>query len=210
MTTSKQQHDDTLGSVSVAVTPRLTTLTVVTVNGYKAVARSDGTGSVEKIEKPKPPSTADPLERTAAAPDQPQERDQWQEAGSFLEAIASPGKVLQFARAVWSKLTEGPATDEAINFRASCCFGLTLDGQHRVTAQCPALHEHERGYFCRACGCPDWKLADLMPHNKQPIGRGAHGEPVWDWTTSKLAYPQLTCPKRKFGPVHGRRNHDQG
>lgn len=208
MTTTRRQNDgpcrSALGSVSVAVTPQLTTITVVTVNGYKAVARSDGTGSVEKIEKPPapPPPPEQPKQRPAK--DAP---DQWREAGSFLAALLQPGNAMKFAAALWSKLTEGPATDQAINFRASCCFGLTLDGE-RITDQCPALHQHDKGYFCRACGCPDWKLADLMPQNKQPIGRGAHGEPIWDWTTSKLAYPALSCPLRKFSPVRGRRKEN--
>ena len=116
----------------------------------------------------------------------------WRDAGSFVSALVHPGKIKSFAKAVASKLLEGPASDHDINHRWSCCFGVTIEGE-KVSEPCRSLYQDGDNYYCRSCGCGSHKRAQLNPRKPG------------DYTTSKLAYPDLRCPLGKFSPVKGRK-----
>jgi hypothetical protein len=75
--------------------------------------------------------------------------------------IVTPGKVVSFARAV----TSGRCDDATYHRRLAVCASC----EH-------AKHEGEKLY-CRACGCPEWSLAELH---------------------TKLRFARVVCPRGKF------------
>lgn len=111
----------------------------------------------------------------------------WEEAGSFINVLLHPDKIKSFVKAFTSKAIHGPAAYEVINQRHIACYGTTLSGKY-VHQPCPSLHSDPvTGHdYCKACGCGKWKKARLNPQKSD------------DWTTSKLAYPSLTCPRGRF------------
>lgn len=118
-------------------------------------------------------------------PDQVNGGDQWEAAGGFI------GKATSLGKAVWSKWLYGPLTGAKLDFRVQCCFGKTMAGVP-VGAPCPSLVVKGDNSFCRSCGCGNkHKRAQLNP---QVSG---------DYETSKLAHPDLSCPRDRFVPWKG-------
>ncbi len=116
----------------------------------------------------------------------------WKNAGKWLKAAASPHDARKFLKAVKSKTLEGPVRLKVLEFRHQCCHGVTINGEY-VSEPCPARYEAESGgVFCNSCGCAEWKFADISVDPARP-------------TRSKLAYPDLECPRNRFSPVRGER-----
>ena len=105
-------------------------------------------------------------------------KSMWSKAGSFLAAVKS-------------KAFEGAVSLAVLDHRHQCCHGTTLAGM-RVNTPCTARFEHEGHAYCKSCGCGEWKLARLDAPADNP-------------TESKLAFPDLTCPLNRFGPMPGAR-----
>jgi hypothetical protein len=78
-------------------------------------------------------------------------------------------KAASFVRSV----TSGAASPETVALRRRSCFG-----QPGVAAPCEKLVTRDTGRFCAACGCGEWRLAELE---------------------SKLTWARLDCPLRRPG-----------
>lgn len=101
---------------------------------------------------------------------------QWERAGSFVKTIMSG-------------VLDGMLPDYIIGHRWQCCTGMTLDGL-RVSDPCVNFHRAEDGHsYCKGCGCGEWKLARL------------DGAMFGNMKTSKLAWPGLECPLKRFTPL---------
>ncbi|NOG54946.1 MAG: hypothetical protein HND57_11585 [Planctomycetes bacterium] len=133
-----------------------------------------------------------------AGGEQQQPENQWETASKWVDGWSGGvGKAVSLARAVGSKMIEGPAPLHVINFRHSCCYGTTIHGLPVNDKPCRGsdLKAEDGHDYCGSCGCGRRRLAQLDPRKKT----GGAG----DWTTSKLAYPALVCPLAKFGAVKG-------
>lgn len=101
---------------------------------------------------------------------------QWERAGSFIKTIVSG-------------ITDGMLPDYIIGHRWQCCSGITLDGL-KVSEPCANFHRADDGHsYCKGCGCGEWKLARL------------DGALFGNMKTSKLAWPALECPLKRFTPI---------
>ncbi len=110
------------------------------------------------------------------APKPAKPASQWEKAGSFIKTILSG-------------MVEGMLPLHVIGHRWQCCTGLTLAGL-RVSEPCPNYHESDDGHlYCKGCGCGEWKLARL------------DGAIAGNMRTSKLAWPALECPLKRFTPL---------
>lgn len=116
-------------------------------------------------------------------------KSMWVNAAKWSEAVKDPSKIISFLKAVKSKAFEGPVSLPVLSHRHQCCFGKTIKGEH-VSDPCPAMFEAEGHHYCKSCGCGEWKLARL-------------DVPPELWTSSKLAFPDLTCPLGKWSAVKG-------
>jgi hypothetical protein len=97
----------------------------------------------------------------------------WKDAQDFIAALKSRG-------------TDNRRVSlPVLEARNVSCFGLTLDGA-QVADPCPSLTgSPERGWWCGACGCGETEIARL----DDPTDEGY----------PKLAYPILTCARRRKG-----------
>jgi len=128
----------------------------------------------------------------AIQPPKPKPKSVWLAATEFIDKVGS------FGAAVASKAIQGPVTGAAMDFRRQCCFGVGSDGV-RVSNPCSALITKGRNSYCKSCGCGTMNpLARLNPRREG------------DWDTSKLAYPDLPCPKDKFSPITVRQTDRHG
>lgn len=88
--------------------------------------------------------------------------------------------VSSFVKAHAALTLEGKVIDAVAGYRLTVCSGL-VDGV-RVTAACPKYEA--KSDHCKACGCPDWKVAEMK-------------RKVW--------YPYPICPLKRFSTARGRR-----
>ena len=116
----------------------------------------------------------------------------WSKAGWWASAITNPSKVKSFLKATSSRALQGPVSLAVLDHRHQCCHGKTLDGEN-VSAPCRARVSEGDGFFCKSCGCGEWKLADLTVPPTEEQGR----------FSCKLAFPDLTCPLGKWTAMKG-------
>ena len=151
------------------------------------LVKQDGDKNKWEVIKDEINNNEDQTEDIVPRPGSQINSNQWDEAGSFIKSLFNPGQVVKYLSAETSKLIHGPATLPVINFRHSCCYGVTIEGES-VRERCVSLYtDPETGHdYCKLCGCGKWKKARLNPQTPD------------DWTTSKLAYPVLACPRGRF------------
>jgi len=100
-------------------------------------------------------------------------RHTWKDADDFISALKSRGTD--------NRKVSLPILQE----RQRSCFGRA-DGEPMSSDPCPSLTgSPDRGWWCGACGCGETGLARL----DDPTGEGY----------PKLAYPILSCPRRRRG-----------
>lgn len=93
----------------------------------------------------------------------------------------SAGKKLEsFTTAHALLLIEGRVIRKVAEYRHTSCSGLS-DGV-RVSEPCPRYNAADD--YCKACGCPEWRIAKMI-------------RKVW--------YPADICPLKRFSRVAGRR-----
>lgn len=119
----------------------------------------------------------------------------WENAGRWLRAATSPHHRRKFLAAMRSKRLDGPVSLTVLEFRHQCCHGTTIAGE-RVSDPCPARYESRRGVFCTDCECPEYSKADIS------VDPGAPDR-------SKLAYPNLECPRKRYAAMRGIRYNDE-
>ncbi len=84
------------------------------------------------------------------------------------KALTKAQKIRQFFRVTWGKLV----VEDVFRERMVVC------------EKCPAVRRENERLYCGACGCWQWRLAEL---------------------TRKLWYAKLPCPNNRFTPVTDRR-----
>jgi hypothetical protein len=83
----------------------------------------------------------------------------------------------EFLTTIASRVTDDPITPEVLAARRKACFG------DETQKKCGKLNEWGGHFYCGACGCG---------HNPLAILDGGDGE------YTKLHYPKLKCPLKKF------------